>query len=580
MAAVAGLLATSAFAGGAFPTERPGAKSRADDPHVELGRRLFFDPAVSRSGRNSCASCHDPEHGFSDPSRRSEDDVGFTRRHSQTILDAELNPNAHWDGEFLTVEELATARLGPMTPGGDSYSGGRGRSPRPTTPIPVTPDDGPEGARPTVVKVLVPTLRDVSGTLQASGRYREAMAAAYGSPDVTLDRLATALGAYVKSVRSTLSPFDRFLRGQKTALDDSAQRGLKLFQGRAGCVQCHTMASTGRWPLFTDYKFHDTGIAWKAGQAAATARDTVLGPDAVAALVDSGRQAFSTVAEDARTFKTPTLRDVALRGPYMHDGSLRTLEEVVGYYARGCTKEPNLDSLIRPFEASAQDVADLVAFLHALTGEVRPGLAPSAWARRAPVTKLRFVNGRGEPMKQLGVTLVPDGETLPGDHALTSPTVRLTTDDRGRIEFKPPFRTHARIVLDGDVEPAGGAFVPDSCGEADVVVPVIGTCTVVVTMPAGVAAPDSIVAERGGPIPSFPFEAPPGVTLQVASGDRSSLRRVQALAVGDHAVAAYEAWVLSDRSNTVFLRVPGWPSDRVLPILNLQVGATLKTDAP
>ena len=566
-AAVVGFLLAGSLAGagGSLPTERPGARIPRNDAKVELGRRLFFDPAVSRSGKNSCASCHDPEHGFSDPQRRSDDDLGFTRRHSQTILDADANPSAHWDGEFKTVEDLATARLGPMT-GEGSYGGAPGSRPPPSTPVPVTPeglDAGIEigGQR---ITFALPGIHDVEATLTAGGRYREAMTAAFLDSEATLERMSKAIGAYVRSVRSTLSPFDRYLRGEKTALTASAQRGLALFKGRASCSQCHVVDSKDRWPLLTDFQFHDTGLEWRAGTQ-----------------VDPGRKNLTGASADERAFKTPTLRDVALRGPYMHDGSLRTLEEVVNYYAKGCTAEPNLDTKIRPFEATDGDVADLVAFLRSMTGEVRPGLAPSAWSRRAARTTLRFVNGVGVAIPEMPVTVEPAGDTLPGDLPLSSPTLHLVTGQDGKISFAPPSRTHVRLVLPGDLVPLGGPFVPDTCTTADIQIPIAGRCTVVVTLPPGVAAPDTILLERGGgPFRPLPFEVPAEITLHVRSADRMPMRRIQVLEVGGHVVAGYEAWVMTGRTNTVSVEVPGWPADRRYPLVDLAVGATVKAEAP
>jgi cytochrome c peroxidase len=133
-------------------------------------------------------------------------------------------------------------------------------------------------------------------------------------------------------------------------LTPSAARGFRLFVGRAGCVNCHA------GPTFTDEQFHNTGVAWPSGE-----------PN------DEGRAQVTGVSKDRGAFKTPTLREVARTAPYMHDGSLATLDEVVAYYNRGGRSNPGLDSRIRPLTLSRSEQRDLVAFLGALTGSVREG---------------------------------------------------------------------------------------------------------------------------------------------------------------------------------------------------------------
>ena len=215
---------------------------------IELGRRLFYEPHLSRSGQRSCASCHAPEHGFSDPDRVSLDDIGTTRRHSQTLIDSKWNPSAHWDGEFSGVEELVTRRLGTR---GSVWR----RRPSPRTPItpgvlPVfanQPSRGgpvtPQGS--TVTGPVEQPFRDafplaqgftspLTGILANEGRYAEAFSAAFGKRDVTLERVALAIAAYCYSIESTEAPFDRYHQGKKDALSRSAKRGMLLFIGRAG----------------------------------------------------------------------------------------------------------------------------------------------------------------------------------------------------------------------------------------------------------------------------------------------------------------------------------------------------------
>jgi cytochrome c peroxidase len=589
------LLTAGASAGGAGAFGRKTAE-------VELGRRLFFDPEASRSGRRSCASCHDPEHAFSDAKRASEDDFGRTLRHSQTLVDFADSPTAHWDGEFDDVEELVVARLG--VPSGRK-PGGYGQPPPPSRdapPIdeeepvdapgegggagepPVTPSEPGDAAAPggasggrgedekeppprrevrrredaKVHGVPIPDKFDVrrlvaaERRLEASGRYDKAFEAAYGSPSVTTARLAAAISEYVRTIRSTDSAFDRHLAGDGAALTSSARRGYDLFRGRAGCAACHTLGN-GRPPL-TDYEFHNTGIAWRRLPASAGRGD--LGEEIPG--LDDGRATFSTARGDRRAFKTPTLRDVARRGPWMHDGSFATLEQVVRHYvaggsaaggsATGASRRPDpfLDERVRGFSATEEDVRDLVAFLESLSGEVRPGLAPEPWSARAELTRLRFLDGERRPMPGLAVRVVPAGDTLPGDVPCASRPLELTTDERGWIQYAPPMRTHVRLVLPESLEPVGGDLVPDTCHRADVVLPVRGRTAVVVTFPAGVEPPDRLALEHATemdlPRPMVP---------------RSVLVRESDVAVGGRSVARYAGWLRTDLSRDVRVLLPG-----------------------
>jgi cytochrome c peroxidase len=151
--------------------------------------------------------------------------------------------------------------------------------------------------------------------------------------------LSQALASFVRSILSGDSPFDRFVNGDRTALSDEAQRGLEVFRGKGNCTACHA------GPNFTDERTHDTGVAWRSG--------TLADPGA-------GNGAF----------KTPTLREVARTAPYMHDGSLATLEEVVDFYDRGGAPNPYLDAEIRPRQFTSDEKRTLVAFLDSLSGTV------------------------------------------------------------------------------------------------------------------------------------------------------------------------------------------------------------------
>lgn len=468
---LAGLVAGGGTAGA-------GGLSTPESAKIELGRRLFFDPAVSRSGENSCSACHDPAHAFSSPDRVHDDDFLSTRRHSQTLLDVDDGRAFHWDGEFDSIEELVTARLGvPSGKARNSY-GGPPSNELPPTVIQTVDDLGEKH------DIDLTRLVPVADRVERDGRYAELMQAAFGSQSVTAARLADAIGTYVRGIRSTESAYDRYAHGEKDALSASGKRGLELFRGRAGCFHCHEMK--GERAAFTDRKFHNTGISAHALLRPAPSTDELAKPD-------KGLGRFTTIPRDDGVFHTPTLRDVAIRAPYMHDGGFTTLDDVVRHYAKGGTPNPNLDPLVRKFEASDGDVADLVAFLESLTGEVRPALAPS-WKARAKTTRVRLLDMKGAPLAGLHVTYEPAGDVLPGDGLVSTGSGETTTDADGVFQFVPGRRTHTKVTLPDGLRMPQGSLVPDTCEKLDVHVPVAGRAELLVVLPASVQAPRRLTA--------------------------------------------------------------------------------------
>jgi len=189
--------------------------------------------------------------------------------------------------------------------------------------------------------------------LQHDRSYRAAFARAFGG-GIDASTVSRALASYVRTLRSGNAPIDRWRNGDMAALSPSARRGLSLFIGPANCVSCHVGAN------FTDEQFHNTGIA------ARTARSVEA--------EDPGRARVTGQVQDAGAFKTPTLRDVSRTAPYMHDGSLATLEGVVAFYDGGGGANPNLDADIRPLHLTLEQRRDLVSFLDALSATpLRPG---------------------------------------------------------------------------------------------------------------------------------------------------------------------------------------------------------------
>ncbi|HEY7338624.1 MAG TPA: cytochrome c peroxidase [Bryobacteraceae bacterium] len=168
-----------------------------------------------------------------------------------------------------------------------------------------------------------------------------------GLPASTITR---ALASFVRTILSGDSPYDRYVNGDARALSLEARIGLRVFRGKGHCTNCHA------GPNLTDERFHNTGVAWAGGE-----------------LHDVGRFAVTHAQEDRGAFKTPTLREVARTAPYMHDGSLATLADVVDYYAKGGNLNPGLDSDLRPLNLTGEEKDALVAFLRSLTGRVREG---------------------------------------------------------------------------------------------------------------------------------------------------------------------------------------------------------------
>jgi cytochrome c peroxidase len=165
------------------------------------------------------------------------------------------------------------------------------------------------------------------------------------------EEVARALASYVRTIRSGDSPFDRFVAGDREALSPQARAGLKIFRGKGGCVVCHI------GPNLTDEKFHNTGVAWDGAR-----------------FRDEGRYAITREPSFQGAFRTPTLREVAATAPYMHDGSLATLEDVIDYYDRGGRPNPRLDPEIRPLGLAPEEKRALAALLKSFSGRIREGL--------------------------------------------------------------------------------------------------------------------------------------------------------------------------------------------------------------
>jgi cytochrome c peroxidase len=279
-----------------------------------LGRTLFFDPRLSASGIIACATCHNPGFSWGDGLPRGVGHESKTlRRRSPTLLNLAWAEALFWDGRAFTLEEQA---LGPIA----------------------SPD---EMNMP--LEQLVPKIQSVAG-------YAALFERAYPGEGISTQTIAKAIATYERTVVSGTAPFDRWVAGDESAIPEEAKRGFALFEGKAKCASCHS-----GW-RFTDDSFHDIGVP---------------GEDRGRAGVLEGIEAMEFA------FKTPTLRDVDRRAPYLHDGSEPTLESVIELYdLGGRVKRPSLSKDIVPLDLSAQEARELVAFMRTLTSDDAPVAVP------------------------------------------------------------------------------------------------------------------------------------------------------------------------------------------------------------
>jgi len=416
----------------------------------------------------------------------------------------------------------------------------------------------------------------VAQRLEGDGRYADAFQRAFGSREITTQRLAEAIGAFVRTIRSNESPYDRYAAGDRDAISVSARRGLALFRGKAGCADCHVLGHGSRARL-TDDRFHVTGIVARAFGGPGGLTD--MHSAAKRATVDRGRARLTESSNEERAFKTPTLRDVASRAPYMHDGSLATLEDVVRYYARGAVPDPTLDRELKGFEVSEAESRDLVEFLKTLSSDHQPGLAPD-YDGRAATTKVRILDVKRRPIAGLRVRVVPAGDRLPGDVPIASPELVLETDAKGVVEFAPPRRTHARLVLPSDLRAPLGEWIPDTCDKLDVVLPVEGRATLVLT----VVRPEDALPRFSAKVAPVGEEAMRrGTTsipasLAVAFQRRAVVfEREGSVPVGSATVVRYSAWIPANAPDEATMSFP-CGTGRVTKAVDLRPGRETRID--
>ena len=298
----------------------PAIDSRSGNPLILLGQRLFHDTRLSRTGTTACAVCHISSYAYAQPRQVALMDNGqLGKRNVPSIINASLLPALMWDGRFRSLEQQA---FGPFSTGEMGI-------------------DVAEAVR----------------RLSADREYVYLFAAAFNDRP-SANGMAAAIAAYERTFSTGTSRFDRYIANNRAAsLTRMELDGYSVFTTTAGCSNCHQLQSTANrsasaLSLFTDFRFHNVGIGYANGR-----------------FPDPGRYRVTGVDSDYGAFRTPSLRNVAVTPPYMHDGSLATLEAVIDYYDAGGRANPFLSRFIRPLELDDYEKAALVAFLRTLTDQ-------------------------------------------------------------------------------------------------------------------------------------------------------------------------------------------------------------------
>ena len=311
------------------PLGLPPVPIPADNPltaeTISLGRRLYYDPILSVDNTVSCASCHSPQAGFADAKPVSTGVSGKKgTRNSPTVLNAAYFDVQFWDGRAPSLEKQAE---GPVQ-----------------NPV-----------------EMADTLPHVIEKLSADASYRELFAKAWGSGPITYEMVEKSIASFERTLIAGNSPFDRWKYGHdEKAVSDSVKRGFAVFISakKGNCASCHTVGP--KYALFTDNQFHNIGVGVHMGK-----------------INDDGLFAVTHKEEDRGKFRTPSLRNIAMSAPYLHDGSLKNLQEVVDFYIGAGNSNPNLDSKIHVLDfLSGQERADLEAFLNSLNCEVPADVGP------------------------------------------------------------------------------------------------------------------------------------------------------------------------------------------------------------
>lgn len=350
------------------PLGLPPVPIPADNPQtpdkIKLGDKLFHDKRFSATGTVACANCHDAKKVFTDSPRRVSEGVNKLQgtRNAPTVVNAAYMHSLFWDGREPTLE--AQSKQPFLNP----------------------------------VEMALPSHEPILKIVRSDPAYVAAFRAAFGKSgdQVTMDEVSQAIAAFERTLVAGDSPFDRwYFKGERKAMSPAAIRGFEVFLGQGRCVSCHVVEQTQA--LFTDNRFHNIGVGINRIQqdvprlAGEFLKAKAAGSKVdVAVLTDKktselGRFAVTDHFDDMGAFKTPTLRNVAVTAPYMHDGSLKTLRDVVihynngGFTRKGERVNDYLSGGIRPLKLSERQIDDLVAFMEALTS---PQFAKAKQARK------------------------------------------------------------------------------------------------------------------------------------------------------------------------------------------------------
>lgn len=275
---------------------------------IELGKALYFDERLSLDATVSCAFCHNPMQGFSDGREVALGIYGLQgTRNTPTIINRIFSRDQNWDGRAKSLEEQILEHI-----------------------------QNPHEMR--------NTFENVVSRFNTIESYRKAFQRVFGT-EVTIEGVAKAIAAFERTLMSGNAPFDQFIAGKSGAISESAQRGFALFKSeRVNCIACHSGQN------FTDEKFQNNGAGMDSQEP------------------DWGRFVYTKNDTDKGKFKTPTLRDITRTAPFMHDGSVRSLRDVVEFYNEGGVPNKNLSKHVKPLQLTEQEKTDLVEFLKTLTG--------------------------------------------------------------------------------------------------------------------------------------------------------------------------------------------------------------------